>query len=275
MTGLLNRIVLFIHALYGLYLEEGLSPWMSADDAFLRKQRAYFEFILFQLDPDAKETLPALAQLVPGLLLCPTGQSAGLETVAHALMGHTLKPEGFERDFSRAFALWKEEIFTRAILPPERTQNVHVLNAWRQRLGEELGVKTGHIDQGGTMGQDPFSGHRGNALEAFYQKMTPDALVNWYRGWVNESLQRVSGCVGFLMNKGEISGDMRHEEMNVYFILDKELDYDVPRPESLHVPGAKKMLESVLHLLKRKPSPAFLSPLSSPRQKKSTHCEIS
>jgi hypothetical protein len=58
----------------------------------------------------------------------------------------------------------------------------------------------------GAMGQDPFQGHEGNALQAFYQKLTPAYLVSEVQHFVNESY--LGAWLKLLQEKEYLSEDV-------------------------------------------------------------------
>jgi Leucine-rich repeat (LRR) protein len=151
-----------------------------------------------------------LALVIPvcqGIVHCPEGQTANFDYVQAALQGQALvldgeEGEAFEKAIGEALALWKQEIFRLTFAPGAGSQNVHVLGFWWTRLQDELGLGPSPQSTSlGTMGRDPFLGHEGNALQAFYQKLTPGALIRWVKAFVNDKPAHVNACVAYLIHR--------------------------------------------------------------------------
>ena len=132
--------------------------------------------------------MPISAQLflllVNGLLHCPTGQKEGIDTVILALLENkTERAVNFEAVIDRTIAIKKSAFFKTAILTKgaDNTQNVHLISTYEQRLKEELGLSNvlDYREKMGIMGGDPFNNNPFNALQIFYDLVTPNRLVDW------------------------------------------------------------------------------------------------
>jgi hypothetical protein len=166
---------------------------------------------------DAKrhDLLAFVTPVCQGIVHCPEGQTANFDYVQAALQGQALELDGeegeaFEKGVREALALWKQEIFRLTFAPGAGSQNVHVLGYWWTRLQDELGLGPSPQSTSlGTMGQDPFLGHEGNALHAFYQKLTPGALIRWVEAFVNDKPAHVNACVAYLIHRQRLPEGIR------------------------------------------------------------------
>ena len=158
---------------------------------------------------DAKrhDLLAFVTPVCQGIVHCPEGQTANFDYVQAALQGQALELDGeegeaFEKAIREALALWKQDIFRLTFAPGAGSQNVHVLGSWWTHLQDELGLGPSPQSTSlGTMGQDPFLGHEGNALQAFYQKLTPGALIRWVDAFLNDKPTHVNACVAYLIHR--------------------------------------------------------------------------
>jgi hypothetical protein len=133
----------------------------------------------------------SLEDVAEGIKTCPDRQIAELKK-AYSLIKANLKPvsdpvqtsvenrESFleseaelDNFTNQKIEFMKERIFELTVTPVISAQNVHVRNYWFYEMRETLGFDFEFKTELGTMGQDPFGGHRGNALHAFFSKFTP------------------------------------------------------------------------------------------------------
>jgi hypothetical protein len=102
--------------------------------------------------------------------------------VVQSILGQSLVNAGdFNHRLVLFFALKKNEAFRQAILIGPSGQNVHVLSYYYTRLRDQLGLSSalgGFVERIGIHGLDPFYGSDGNALQAFYNKFTPNYLID-------------------------------------------------------------------------------------------------
>jgi hypothetical protein len=158
------------------------------------------------VDAKRHDLLAFVTPVCQGIVHCPEGQTANFDYVQASLQGQALELDGeegeaFEKGIREALALWKQEIFRLTFAPGAGSQNVHVLGCWWTHLQDELGLGPSPQSTSlGTMGQDPFQGHEGNALQAFYQKLTPGALIRWVKAFVNDKPAHVNACVAYLIH---------------------------------------------------------------------------
>ena len=71
----------------------------------------------------------------------------------------------------------KERIFEIVVTPPNKVQNVHVLNYWKYKMRNEIGFDFELKSRVGTMNQDRFQRVKGNTLYFFYSKFTPEHMI--------------------------------------------------------------------------------------------------
>jgi hypothetical protein len=250
--------------------------WLSQDAAARSEQRKQVSFILKGLAAKATiipndqrihedELMSSLLLLVHGFTHCPDGQVASFDHLLNGLQGREDYGESFEARFAEAVSLWKETCFEQAILPGGAGQNVHVLNVWKDTLRKDLGLQSSaYQSKMGTFGGDPFQGYKGNALESFYNVLTPQALITWFHDWVNNNYaHNVRGAIQFLVEKKvfpenveavhEKTGKLQESLGNTYFDVEND-GYGDEYLSTLSRQGAQKILVEPLKLLVEKPA---------------------
>ncbi|MDP3531817.1 MAG: leucine-rich repeat domain-containing protein [Alphaproteobacteria bacterium] len=174
----------FLKTIWELPLEKNeKSGWQMYEGSLpaLKRNLSYIvsRMIDENLDADSRHVL--MSQLSNALFHCPTGQKEGIEVIILSLMTE-LKGESLTDKIFELLAREKNLLFKSTIMPGNSGQNVHILSVYFERLKDILGL-TGYFEHFeekiGAMGQDPFKGSLGNALEVFYAKFNPDYLVQF------------------------------------------------------------------------------------------------
>ena len=107
-------------------------------------------------------------------------------------------------------AIEKENIFGHAVTPLNSPQNVHVLNYWRYTLRAELGFDAKFITNLGTLGQDRFNGHSGNALDTFFNIFTPKRIINSLTLTINNDKPKLCQALK-IINEMNVDDSIKHQ----------------------------------------------------------------
>ena len=128
-----------------------------------------------------------LDEITESIKYCPDRQIAALKN-AYAMIQCDYKHEENRliKFIQNKIVGLKEHKF-RILMTPSSSQNVHVLNYWMKELGDMLGFGMVFTSKLGTMGQDPFDGHRGNALKAFLDSFSPEVVIGILTDEVNKN----------------------------------------------------------------------------------------
>jgi hypothetical protein len=156
----------------GWQMYEGSIPELKKNLSFIIAR-----MIDEKLDVDTRHVL--MAMLTNALFHCPTGQKEGIETMLIALVTGVTQEALFDKIFL-ILAREKNMLFKVAIMPGDDGQNVHMISTYFDKLKDTLGLTayfSAFKEKIGIMGNDPFGGSLGNALEAFYTKFNPDYLI--------------------------------------------------------------------------------------------------
>lgn len=219
----------FIHHIYNS--EEKYSGWgfNKAQHIKLAKNLISEIFKILNDTADMDKITFHTDSIYTGLKFCPYRKIAELRTSYQILIsGHKNEDLPLDVHIKEFIAEKKEEVFDFSVTPAEGTQNVHVLNYWRKRLENELGlVKCGFITNLGTMGQDIFRGQKGNALRAFFFNFTPDFIISELTSYINKRglLQR-KALQWLDINPNNISNDQLKKMM----IFDEDNEDDEINP---------------------------------------------
>ena len=167
----------------------------------------------------------SLEDIAEGITYCPDRQIAELKK-AYSLIKANLKPVSdpiqtlvdnpesvLESDAEldnfiiQKIEFMKERIFELAVSPVISPQNVHVRNYWFYEMRETLGFDFEFQTELGTMYQDPFGGHRGNALHAFFSKFTPKYVINTLTDLINDNKTVVCELMKIIKEDESLSDD--------------------------------------------------------------------
>lgn len=157
-----------------------------------------------------------------GLAYCIDGQLSGLNRSYCILMGQADMEEATLREIVyNHIADVKENVFDKVFTPPDSGQNVHILNFWKFRLRNELGFDFDFRSQYGSLGQDPYRAHKGNALEAYFAEFTPESIIS-------SLLDKTNSTNTALCLAGKYIQDLKMEddEKQKFFIAeDNDIEY--------------------------------------------------
>jgi hypothetical protein len=109
--------------------------------------------------------------------------------------------DSFKNYIEKIIAVYKNEIFTLVVTPSRAPQNVHVLNKWRYKMRDEIGLISEVKPDFETYGQDLFEDSEGNVLDAFYKKFTPDFIVKIIVEEINKDKTVMAKCASFMLDE--------------------------------------------------------------------------
>jgi len=128
-----------------------------------------------------------LSAICTGIKHCPDRQISELRFAYGVLKGNEQNEElTLKQMVEQSLAAIKERIFDNVFTPGASSQNVHVMTYWKKRLGPDLGFDFNFETNIGTMGQDPYHGEPGNALEAFFSGFTPNVVMSLLLDEIND-----------------------------------------------------------------------------------------
>jgi Leucine-rich repeat (LRR) protein len=172
----------FVKTLWGISLAENeKSGWQMYSNSIpeLRKNISYIVSRLIENNLDSEMRHVLMVQITNALFHCPTGQKEGISLILLSLSTER-KNEKMIDEIFKILAIEKNIIFKTSILPGNSSQNVHILSHYFDKLKDELGLTSNFEsfdEKIGRMGRDPFGGHKGNALSAFYESFNPNHIV--------------------------------------------------------------------------------------------------
>ena len=154
----------------------------------------------------------SVSDIIEGITYCPDRQICELKRAYCAILNDN--QSDLDEIIYQNIAKQKEQIFNLTITPSVSPQNVHVLNFWKYELRDKLGFDFDFQTDIGTMGQDPFGGHRGNALQAFFTKFTVNYVISNLNAHTNDN--KTAMCELMLMiSQDEKLTDEDKEKMGV------------------------------------------------------------
>lgn len=157
------------------YRNKGWQPKTKDLPAF----RAAFAQALLLIEglEDVSARLNALGMLLKGILHCPTAQKSAYDTLIGQLTAGTETQADTLPDLiKKGLARLKERKFVEAMIQDGNAQNSHLLQYYKEKLGDILGLSNatvGFVDENGRMGFDCFFGRPGNALAYFFTQFQP------------------------------------------------------------------------------------------------------
>ncbi|MDP1975342.1 MAG: hypothetical protein Q8K37_05160, partial [Alphaproteobacteria bacterium] len=172
----------FVKTLWEIPLGENeTSGWQMYPKSIpeLRKNISYIVSRLIEDNLDSETRHVVMSQITNALFHCPTGQKEGISLILFSLSTERKNEKMIDEVF-KILAIEKNIIFKTSILPENSSQNVHILSHYFDKLKDELGLTSNFesfSEQIGRMGHDPFGGHKGNALSAFYAAFNPNYIV--------------------------------------------------------------------------------------------------
>jgi hypothetical protein len=185
-----------------------------------------------------------VSDIIEGIKHCPDRQICELKRAYRTI----LKDDESDLDeiIYQNIAKQKEQIFNLAITPSISPQNVHVLSYWQYELRDKLGFDFEFKSNIGTMGQDPFKGHRGNALQAFFTKFTVNYVISNLKTLINDN--KPAMCELMLMiSQDENLNEKDKEEMGVKEefhgsanITERAVEYILIKKDILRIGGPDK-----------------------------------
>ncbi|KAM0671463.1 hypothetical protein OCOL_001581 [Ordospora colligata] len=162
-------------------------------------------------DVDVDGIIESNIQIIcEGIKKCADRQISELMFAFNLLMGQLKDQDAdLKTRFEMAIASRKEAIFDEIFTPRASGQNVHVLTFWKLNLSDDLGFDFEFNSPFGDMGQDPFHGNAGNALEAFLIGFEPNIVIPLLTDEINEKGSFLSKAAEYIYNSTEINKSIR------------------------------------------------------------------
>lgn len=137
---------------------------------------------------------------------CPDRQISALKD-AYAMIHCDYQGNELFKFIENKIVALKENEFKLMMTPYYSTQNVHVLNYWTYELKDILGFGMVFEERIGTMKQDPFGGHRGNALKAFLDHFTPEYVIGILTDEANKNNEMMCELMNMIDKDDELSAE--------------------------------------------------------------------
>lgn len=174
-------------------------------DEFKGLTKDYIEAIIMLLTDkdnlkDIEKINSNINAMCEGIAHCPDRQIAELKFCYNVLKGEAKTDEDLDTMMENLIAVQKENIFDSIVTPKAASQNVHVLNFWKNKLKDKLGFNFEFKSRLGTLGQDQFFGEPGNVLDAFYNEFTPEKVIKILTIEINKKPKLLSAMSSFADN---------------------------------------------------------------------------
>ncbi|KAM0680784.1 hypothetical protein GINT2_001058 [Glugoides intestinalis] len=165
-----------------------------------------FKTLKEMIETDSNGVRSYVTVLAHRMCFCPTGKIEGLEHMYSILSGSVFDNNliGF---IEYQVAAYKDIILTETVAI-KNPQNVHIINHWRNKMKEELGLVVEYKEKILPISLDKFGnrdGNRdGNMLEAFYKRFNPQFIIDKLKESINEEHKWVIESAGLLIEKEEV-----------------------------------------------------------------------
>jgi hypothetical protein len=184
---------------------------------YVSMTKNYLGFILSYLEEKVSSQRMDLvsfsvSDIVEGIRYCPDRQICELKRAYCAILNDN--ESDLDQIIYQNIAKLKEQIFNLAITPSISPQNVHVLSYWKYELRDKLGFDFDFQTDIGTMGQDPFGGCRGNALQAFFTKFTVNYVISNLNAHINDNKRAMCELM-LMISQDDKLNEQDKEEMGV------------------------------------------------------------
>ncbi|KAM0680189.1 hypothetical protein GINT2_001573 [Glugoides intestinalis] len=161
-----------------------------------------FKTLKEMIETDSNGVRSYVTVLAHRMCFCPTGKIEGLEHMYSILSGSVFDNNliGF---IEHQVAAYKDIILTETVAI-KNPQNVHIINHWRNKMKEELGLVVEYKENFLPIRLDKFGDSDGNMLEAFYKRFNPQFIIDKLKESINEEHKWVIESAGLLIGKEEV-----------------------------------------------------------------------
>ncbi|KAM0679562.1 hypothetical protein GINT2_002191 [Glugoides intestinalis] len=199
-TNLIKKIDSYLNV---LFTREEIPDGLQREYSIIKDLFEYiFKTLKEMIETDSNGVRSYVTVLAHRMCFCPTGKIEGLEHVYSILSGSVFDNNliGF---IEHQVAAYKDIILTETVAI-KNPQNVHIINHWRNKMKEELGLVVEYKENFLLISLDKFGNSDGNMLEAFYKRFNPQFIIDKLKESINEEHKWVIESAGLLIGKEEV-----------------------------------------------------------------------
>ncbi|KAM0680815.1 hypothetical protein GINT2_001089 [Glugoides intestinalis] len=199
-TNLIKKIDSYLNV---LFTREEIPDGLQREYSIIKDLFEYiFKTLKEMIETDSNGVRSYVTVLAHRMCFCPTGKIEGLEHMYSILSGSVFDSNliGF---IEHQVAAYKDIILTETVAI-KNPQNVHIINHWRNKMKEELGLVVEYKDNFLQISLDKFGDSDGNMLEAFYKRFNPQFIIDKLKESINEEHKWVIESAGLLIGKEEV-----------------------------------------------------------------------
>ncbi|KAM0679742.1 hypothetical protein GINT2_002152 [Glugoides intestinalis] len=199
-TNLIKNIDSYLNV---LFTREEIPDGLQREYSIIKDLFEYiFKTLKEMIETDSNGVRSYVTVLAHRMCFCPTGKIEGLEHMYSILSGSVFDSNliGF---IEHQVAAYKDIILTETVAI-KNPQNVHIINHWRNKMKEELGLVVEYKENFLPISLDKFGDSDGNMLEAFYKRFSPQFIIDKLKESINEEHKWVIESAGFLIEKEEV-----------------------------------------------------------------------
>ncbi|KAM0680769.1 hypothetical protein GINT2_001042 [Glugoides intestinalis] len=199
-TNLIKNIDSYLNV---LFTREEIPDGLQREYSIIKDLFEYiFKTLKEMIETDSNGVRSYVTVLAHRMCFCPTGKIEGLEHMYSILSGSVFDSNliGF---IEHQVAAYKDIILTETVAI-KNPQNVHIINHWRNKMKEELGLVVEYKEKILPISLDKFGDSDGNMLEAFYKRFNPQFIIDKLKESINEEHKWVIESAGLLIEKEEV-----------------------------------------------------------------------
>ncbi|KAM0680850.1 hypothetical protein GINT2_001124 [Glugoides intestinalis] len=199
-TNLIKKIDSYLNV---LFTREEIPDGLQREYSIIKDLFEYiFKTLKEMIETDSNGVRSYVTVLAHRMCFCPTGKIEGLEHMYSILSGSVFDNNliGF---IEHQVAAYKDIILTETVAI-KNPQNVHIINHWRNKMKDELGLVVEYKEKILQISLDKFRNSDGNMLEAFYKRFNPQFIIDKLKESINEEHKWVIESAGLLIGKEEV-----------------------------------------------------------------------
>ncbi|KAM0680290.1 hypothetical protein GINT2_001676 [Glugoides intestinalis] len=199
-TNLIKKIDSYLNV---LFTREEIPDGLQREYSIIKDLFEYiFKTLKEMIETDSNGVRSYVTVLAHRMCFCPTGKIEGLEHMYSILSGSVFDNNliGF---IEHQVAAYKDIILSETVAI-KNPQNVHIINHWRNKMKDELGLVVEYKQNFLPISLDKFGNSDGNMLEAFYKRFSPQFIIDKLKESINEEHKWVMESAGLLIEKEEV-----------------------------------------------------------------------
>ncbi|KAM0679888.1 hypothetical protein GINT2_002060 [Glugoides intestinalis] len=199
-TNLIKKIDSYLNV---LFTREEIPDGLQREYSIIKDLFEYiFKTLKEMIETDSNGVRSYVTVLAHRMCFCPTGKIEGLEHMYSILSGSVFDNNliGF---IEHQVAAYKDIILSETVAI-KNPQNVHIINHWRNKMKEELGLVVEYKQNFLPISLDKFGNSDGNMLEAFYKRFSPQFIIDKLKESINEEHKWVMESAGLLIEKEDV-----------------------------------------------------------------------